>query len=160
VASVEGHRLAVGNARLLDGEHVSLDGLAERAAAILSRHGYGNLHVLDGGIAAWTAAGLPVTATRLMGPQTVIGPEALDVRQGPEYISGHLPGARHIELGALPARAADLPDQSVVVMCSHGERAATGASVLERAGRHDVSVLVGGPDEWAAAHATEPETGG
>jgi Cu2+-exporting ATPase len=31
-ATVEGHRLAVGNARLLDGEHVSLDGLAERAA--------------------------------------------------------------------------------------------------------------------------------
>ena len=31
-ATVEGHRLAVGNARLLDREHVSLDGLAERAA--------------------------------------------------------------------------------------------------------------------------------
>jgi hydroxyacylglutathione hydrolase len=123
--------------------------------------GYDNLvGELGGGIAAWTAAGLPVTATRLVGPQTVIGPEALDVRQGPEYISGHLPGARHIELGTLPGRASDLPDQSVVVMCSHGERAVTGASVLERAGRHDVSVLVGGPDDWAAAHATEPETGG
>jgi Cu2+-exporting ATPase len=31
-ATVEGHRLAVGNARLLDGEHVSLDGLAQQAA--------------------------------------------------------------------------------------------------------------------------------
>src|SRR4051812_44052857 len=34
VATVEGHRLAVGNARLLDAEHVSLDGLAERATAL------------------------------------------------------------------------------------------------------------------------------
>lgn len=123
--------------------------------------GYDNLvGELGGGIAAWTAAGLPVTATGLVGPQTVVGPEALDVRQDAEYISGHLPGARHIELGALPDRAADLPDRPVVVMCGHGERAVTGASVLERAGRHEVSVLVGGPDDWAAAHATEAETGG
>jgi Cu2+-exporting ATPase len=37
VATVEGHRLAVGNARLMDGEHVSLDGLAERASALASQ---------------------------------------------------------------------------------------------------------------------------
>ncbi len=35
----------------------------------------------------------------------------------------------------------------------------TGASLLERAGRNDVSVFVGGPEDWAAAHATRPETG-
>jgi len=133
------------------------DELAWQAAKI----GYDNLvGELAGGIAAWTAAGLPVTATPLVAPETVVGPEALDVRQGAEYAGGHLPGARHIELGALPARAAHLPDQPVVVMCSHGERAATGASLLERAGRHDVSVLVGGPDDWAAAHGLRPETGG
>ena len=34
MATVEGHRLAIGNARLLDGEHVSLDGLAEPAARL------------------------------------------------------------------------------------------------------------------------------
>jgi P-type Cu2+ transporter len=34
LATVEGHQLAVGNARLLDAEHVRLDGLAERAAAL------------------------------------------------------------------------------------------------------------------------------
>ncbi len=33
------------------------DGLAERAAAILSRHGYSGLHILDGGIAGWATAG-------------------------------------------------------------------------------------------------------
>src|SRR5262245_1443164 len=33
------------------------DGLAERAAKVLNRHGYTNLFVLAGGIAAWSAAG-------------------------------------------------------------------------------------------------------
>ena len=36
-------------------------------------------------------------------------------------------------------------------MCGHGERAMTGASLLEAAGHHDLSVLTGGPDDW---HAT------
>src|SRR5258708_40144417 len=34
------------------------DGLVERAAGILLRSGYGNLYYLDGGVAAWAAAGL------------------------------------------------------------------------------------------------------
>jgi rhodanese-related sulfurtransferase len=34
-------------------------------------------------------------------------------------------------------------------MCGHGERAAGAAGLLERAGRRDVAVLVGGPDDWA-----------
>jgi rhodanese-related sulfurtransferase len=34
------------------------DGLAGRAAAVLVRAGYHNLFVLDGGVAAWSAAGL------------------------------------------------------------------------------------------------------
>ena len=37
-------------------------------------------------------------------------------------------------------------------MCAHGERAMTGASLLARRGRRDVTVLTGGPDEWAHAH--------
>jgi hydroxyacylglutathione hydrolase len=45
------------------------------------------------------------------------------------------------------------------VMCGHGERATTGASLLERAGHRDVSVLVGGPDEWASVRGAPLETG-
>jgi hydroxyacylglutathione hydrolase len=45
-----------------------------------------------------------------------------------------------------------------VLMCGHGERAMTGASLLERHGR-EVSVLVGGPDEWARAHGLALESG-
>src|SRR6266480_8037280 len=33
------------------------DGLVERAANILARAGYTNLHALDGGVAAWAGAG-------------------------------------------------------------------------------------------------------
>jgi rhodanese-related sulfurtransferase len=37
-------------------------------------------------------------------------------------------------------------------MCAHGERAMTAASMLERAGRGDLWVVVGGgPAEWSAA---------
>ena len=36
-------------------------------------------------------------------------------------------------------------------MCGHGERAATAASMLERAGHTAVAVLPGGPPEWAEA---------
>lgn len=45
----------------------------------------------------------------------------------------------------------DLEPGPMVVMCGHGERAMTGASVLERAGHREVRVLDGGPDDLAAA---------
>jgi len=71
----------------------------------------------------------------------------LDVRQRSEYAGGHLPGARNVELG----RIADGPIRmdATVVMCGHGERAISAASVLERAGQPSVSVLTGGPHDWA-----------
>jgi Cu2+-exporting ATPase len=48
IATVEGRRVSVGNAQLLEREHVSLDGLAERAAA-LAGEGRTVVHVaLDG----------------------------------------------------------------------------------------------------------------
>jgi rhodanese-related sulfurtransferase len=62
-----------------------------------------------------------------------------------------VPNAELIELGDLADRAIDLPTAPTTVMCGHGERAATAASLLERAGRTDVSILVGGPVDWATA---------
>ena len=83
----------------------------------------------------------------------------LDVRQATEFTSGHLPGATHIELGALAGRAAELTDTPTVVMCGHGERAAGAANVLERAGHHDLAVFQGGPGDWAHATGRELITG-
>jgi rhodanese-related sulfurtransferase/glyoxylase-like metal-dependent hydrolase (beta-lactamase superfamily II) len=114
--------------------------------------GYGNLAgTLAGGMAAWEAAGRPVAATPLLTPGQVDPAAVIDVRQAGEYAGGHLPGARNIELGALAGQAAGVAAQPVVTMCRHGERAATAASVLERAGHTAVAVLPGGPPDWADA---------
>jgi hydroxyacylglutathione hydrolase len=114
---------------------------------------------LAGGMAAWTAADDHVATTRLAGPSTVDG-QALDVRQDAEYAAGHLPGAIHVELGRLAGVADRVPPGPVAVMCGHGERALTAASLLERAGRRDVTVVVGGgPQEWAAATGRALEHG-
>jgi hydroxyacylglutathione hydrolase len=73
----------------------------------------------------------------------------VDVRQSAEFAAGHVPGAVHLELGMLRQAVDDLPPGPLVVMCGHGERAATAASLLESAGRTDVAVLAGGPEDWA-----------
>jgi hydroxyacylglutathione hydrolase len=105
---------------------------------------------LDGGMAAWQAAGRPVERTELVTAGRLGGRAVLDVRQAAEYAAGHVPGAVHVELGGLPARPQDAPD-GAVVMCGHGERAMTAASLLQRAGHHDLAVLAGGAGDWAAA---------
>jgi hydroxyacylglutathione hydrolase len=101
---------------------------------------------LDGGIDAWRASGRPIDGVRLITPANIVG-TLIDVRQRAEYQSGHVPGAINIELGSLSNTA--VPDGSVTVMCGHGERAMTGASILTARGHRDVSVLDGGPDTWA-----------
>ncbi|MFJ6674634.1 rhodanese-like domain-containing protein [Actinosynnema sp. NPDC091369] len=114
--------------------------------------GFGNVAgELAGGVDSRTAAGLPVAGTRVVGPGGVRGRPVLDVRQAAEFRAGHLPGALHLELGDLPRRAGEVPDGPPVVMCGHGERAMSAAGVLERAGRRDLVVLAGGPEDWARA---------
>ena len=119
--------------------------------------GYGNLAgQLD--VAAWADAGQPVATVPLLEPDQVDPTRVVDVRQAGEYATGHLPAARNIELGAL--LEVDLPAGPVVTMCGHSERAATAASLLERAGRRDVAVLAGGPDDWARATGNIVEVAG
>jgi glyoxylase-like metal-dependent hydrolase (beta-lactamase superfamily II)/rhodanese-related sulfurtransferase len=113
---------------------------------------------LDGGMDAWRTAGGAVRGIRLVTaaelPDIGTGDvEILDVRQDSEFRSGHVPGARHVELGALPDRVAQLPVRPTVVMCGHGERAMGAASLLAREGRTQVSVLAGGPPDWSSATA-------
>jgi rhodanese-related sulfurtransferase len=99
-------------------------------------------------MAAWRVDGRPVERTALVTAGSMDGRAVLDVRQNAEFVTGHLPGAAHIELGDLPGRAQDAPGEAVV-MCGHGERAMTAASMLQRAGHHGVSVLAGGAQDWA-----------
>jgi hydroxyacylglutathione hydrolase len=106
---------------------------------------------LAGGVAAWAAAGRPLARIRLVGPDQLAGHAVLDVRQDDEFRGGHVPGALHAELGSLRDAAPPLPAGAVTVMCSRGERAMTAASLLERRGRADIEVLVGGPQDWTEA---------
>ena len=103
---------------------------------------------LDGGIDAWRAAGGMIVGIPLVTAAEVVS-TVIDVRQRSEYETGHVPGALNIELASLADSA--VPGGPVTVMCGHGERAMTGASILTRRGHRDVTVLDGGPDTWAAS---------
>lgn len=101
---------------------------------------------LDGGIAAWQQAGQSVGSV----PVTDTDPgsrEIVDVRQESEYRAGHLPGAIHVELGALARTSGKLPQDPLLVHCGHGERAMSAASLLARSGHEDVVVFEGSPAE-------------
>jgi hydroxyacylglutathione hydrolase len=99
-----------------------------------------------GGIDGCRAAGFTITATELLDAAR-LDRAVLDVRQDNEHAAGHVPGALHIELGDVAAAVNTLPAE-LAVMCGHGERAVTAVSLLERAGRRDMAVVIGGPDEW------------
>ena len=134
-------------------EHTDRSDVVRQSLTVGHEHLLGEL---DGGIAAWTAAGLPLEQTPLVGPDEVTG-TLVDVRQEPEWRAGHVPDSVHAEL----ATVADthISAGPVTVLCGHGERAMTGASILRAAGRVDVSVLLGGPAEVAAATGVDLETG-
>ena len=103
-----------------------------------------------GGMARWRAAGLPERQVELVSPERAGDGPTLDVRQASEVAVGRLPGAITVELGALDG-GHGLPAGPLTVMCAHGERAMTAASLLARAGRRDLRVVVGGgPAEWSA----------
>jgi hydroxyacylglutathione hydrolase len=111
---------------------------------------------LAGGMPAWTADRQGVSTIPVLDPAAAARElserSIVDVRQRDEYVAGHLPGAVHIELGALAGtgRTGAVPAGPVLTMCGHGERAMTAASLLARTGRR-VGVLTGEPASLAAA---------
>ena len=112
---------------------------------------------LAGGIAAWRSAGLATREIRVVPVAEATG-TIVDVRQTSEFADGHIPGALHVELGSL--NAAQAPERSpLTVMCGHGERAMSAASILEARGHQDLTVVLGGPADWADASGHAVETG-
>jgi hydroxyacylglutathione hydrolase len=110
---------------------------------------------LDGGLAAWRAGGQAVGSVPVV-PVAAWTGAVIDVRQRAEFAAGHLPGSANVELGAITQ--VDLPAGPVAVMCGHGERAMTAASLLARSGRPDITVLTGGPGDQAR-HQRALDTG-
>lgn len=105
---------------------------------------------------AWTAGGGDLSCIPLIAADS--SRQVVDVRQANEYAAGHLAGAAHIELGRLPHDRTALPDSPLLLMCGHGERATTAASLLESSGRTDIAIATGGPAEWAARTGQPLET--
>jgi len=103
--------------------------------------------VLQGGVDAWRESGRPLARIELVGPSDVRR-NLVDVRQRDEFVAGHVPDAINIELGSIAQT--DLERTPMTIMCGHGERAMTGASILATRG-YDVDVLDGGPETWADA---------
>jgi len=126
----------------------------------LIRIGYDRLvGYLDGGLAAWQAAGLPTESSNpvelaalrnlLSQPQA---PLIIDVRQRSEYHAGHISGALNIELGELPEHLDGLPRElPLVTICASGMRSTIASSILLRDGRSNVQVVEEqGAPEWVA----------
>lgn len=122
---------------------------------------------LAGGLPAWLADGNPLATMAFVTADRAPAGPYLDVRQQSEYTAGHVPGALNLELGdlavtAVTAANAGAPADALtgaVVACGHGERAMTAASVLERAGHTGLTVLNGGPADYAAAHGLRLDHG-
>jgi hydroxyacylglutathione hydrolase len=133
----------------------------EEAVRQLIRIGYDDLRgYLDGGIAAWHAAGLPTGRTRMIDigelhawTRGSDAPTILDVRSDAEWRMGHLPQAVHIEAGRIGAEAEErVPrNRPVVVHCSAANRATVGVSLLERSGYRDLVLLDTGFGAWKDA---------
>jgi P-type Cu2+ transporter len=112
IATVEGHRVALGNARLLEREHVSLDGLAERAQE-LAGEGRTVVHIARDGKAAGLVAIADAprgTAAAAISALTEIGVQPVmltgDNRQTAERIGREL-GIEEVLAEVLPADKAD-----------------------------------------------------
>jgi len=90
------------------------------------------------------------------------GAALLDVREYPEWLESHVPGATLVPLGALqsdPQRGALAPE--VLTLCRSGKRATEAAQTLTDAGVVKAFVVKGGIEEWKAAGlATQKAEGG
>ncbi len=96
----------------------------------------------------------PLSAPELHERCAAMAPLLLDVREDWEVALAAIrpPGAtlRHIRMGEIPQRLAELPaGRPIVCLCHHGVRSQQVAAFLERRGFEQVFNLSGGIDAWA-----------
>jgi rhodanese-related sulfurtransferase len=74
----------------------------------------------------------------------------IDVREPHEWASGHLPGSRHVPLGAfLRDPSSHLEQDNVIFVCAHGMRSQTAAAAAATLGFKKLYSLTGGTVAWA-----------
>lgn len=78
----------------------------------------------------------------------------LDVRTPEEFASGHIEGALNIDFnsGDFANEITRLnPSENYAIYCRSGSRSGQAASIMHKAGFHDVSNLNGGVIDWTNA---------
>jgi rhodanese-related sulfurtransferase len=78
----------------------------------------------------------------------------LDVREQSEWADGHIAKAKHIPLGQLKNRIADLEKfkgKPIVAVCRSGNRSGSACGVLKKAGFEHLHNLAGGMIAWEQA---------
>ena len=132
--------------------HAEPEPIARVAAELLAGAGFRVAGRLDGGLAAWKAAGRPTVELPLLDVDALRARldalEVLDVREPFEFRHGHIPGARLLPSGDAWSRLEEVPvDRAIAVVCGDQTRSAAVASMLQRAGR-DVRLVMGGMVDW------------
>ena len=127
------------------------------AARYLLRLGLDNLAgYLAGGMLAWHTAGMESSATETVTVQKLCrlldaheDTWILDVRSDMEVAAARIPDAHHIHLTQLPNHLDKVPtDHYITIFCGSGRRAVVAASLLQREGRQDLAVVLGGLSGW------------
>jgi hydroxyacylglutathione hydrolase len=111
---------------------------------------------LDGGIAAWQEADLPVQNLSQITVETLHSMhrdlKVLDVRDQNEWEEGHIKGATHIPYYFLEQRLQELDNsQPLALICASGQRSSIASSLLQRHGFTQLFNVVGGMDAWQQA---------
>lgn len=126
--------------------------LAEEAVTRLSRVGFDNtLGYLDGGMAAWKAAGketdslTSISAVAFKNRLETENIPVFDVRKEGEFISGHIENANLTPLSFINNHLSEFPDQETFyVHCAGGYRSVIAASILKSRGIHNLVDVAGG----------------
>jgi len=117
--------------------------------------------LLSAGMLVWPMIGRRISgvkevetleATQLINHRDAV---ILDVREDKEFVTGHLPNAKHIPLGQLVARLKDVEKfkkKPIVVNCRSGARSATACGILRKNGFEEVYNLKGGINAWQQAN--------
>jgi hydroxyacylglutathione hydrolase len=110
---------------------------------------------LNGGIAAWKQAGLPLASLPQISVEALDGElksgtvHVLDVRREPEWEAGHISGATWWPLDNFKVSPPEVDrDAPLAVHCKSGYRSMIACSLLLRAGFRRVTNVVGGFDAW------------
>ena len=156
------------------------DGLAARAAAVLEAAGYGDLNILDGGVAAWADAGFELFeggytvvnafglyAQEHYGTPRIGGAELkaridagedlviVDSRPFDEFHAATLPDAVNLPVAELFLRVRDLapdPATRIIVHCGGKTRGVLGCQSLINGGiENPVMTLDEGTMDWVLA---------